>query len=382
MLKKNPGTTMALLVWLFCFFPGVAWAEMIDDVPDRIGIETASRDPVFHEFAVRGIRLVMNDQYRESIVLFDLLERLYPKHPAPHFLKSAALQHWMGSYRIKTFQDELEENVQCAIDEGNALLSENQDPWLYFYVGAAYGYRAFNRFRKHNWIGAYLDGKKGINHLHEALKRDPHIYDVYLGLGTYHYWRTAKSGFIRAIAFWIPDKRELGLNQLEFSSEHGQYSSDESNYALITAYFDHGDYEKSHEVLNRILSVRKPTLMDLYYQGRLFIKFQRWEEAESLFLNLLRRLEESEMAAVGYQAECKYWISLAMKEQNKTAVALELAQEAMALSETRNPEMELEGPFENFKEIHYQMKNLCWDLKGQGEYANAGKALPVKIFPH
>jgi tetratricopeptide (TPR) repeat protein len=280
----------------------------------------------------------------------------------------------MGSYRTKKFQKELEKNVQWAIHKGNALLSQNQDPWLFFYVGAAYGYRAFNRFREHDWIGAYLDAERGIKNLNEALKRDPHIYDVYLGLGTYHYWRTAKSGFIRLITFWIPDKRDLGLSQLRFSSEHGRYSSDESKYALITAYFDNGDYEKSHQVLNRILSAREPTLMDLYYQGRLSMKFQRWEEAETLFQDLLLRLERSEMASTGYQAECRYWIALAMKEQNRTEGALELAQEALALAEMREAELELEGPFENFNEIHHRLKDLCWDLKEQKGCVTVGKA--------
>jgi pentatricopeptide repeat protein len=263
------------------------------------------------------------------------------------------------------YQRELDENVQFAIEKGNHLLKKGKDPWVLFYVGASYGYRAFNRFRKHDWIGAYGDGKKGIKLLGEALKLDPKIYDVYLGLGSYHYWRTAKSDFIRIIAFWIPDKRELGLRQLEFSSLYGTYSRTEASYALINSLFDYGRYDKAHRILDRMISKKRDlTTTDLYYKGRLLIKDRNWNEAESTFRTLLGRIESNIGSSIGYRVECKYWIAYSLKEMGRRAEAYEITKEAFSQSDDRDVEKELEGPFENFKEIRKGLKTFLFELKG------------------
>jgi hypothetical protein len=66
------------------------------------------------------------------------------------------------------------------------LLKKEDDPWVYFYLGAAYGCRALNRFRKHNRIGSHFDAKKGVHHFQKALEEDPRLYDCHPGLGAYH----------------------------------------------------------------------------------------------------------------------------------------------------------------------------------------------------
>jgi pentatricopeptide repeat protein len=269
----------------------------------------------------------------------------------------------MNHYRVRKYQNQFVENVKLAIQKGEELLKTDSDPWVHFYVGAAYGYQAFNRFRKHEWIGAYLDSKKGVNHLKETLTLDKNVYDVYLAFGTYHYWRTAKSKFLRFIAFWIPDKRELGLRQLQFSVDHGQYSPFEASYALIAAYFDYGKYEEAYALLNRTIEKKiQPSLTDLYLTSRLFIKFERWQEAEDLLVDLVGRLESSKYPSVGYQVECKYWIAFILKAQKKTNEALTISEQALVQSEKRNPDLEVESTFENFQDIKNQLKTLVREL--------------------
>jgi tetratricopeptide (TPR) repeat protein len=212
-------------------------------------------------------------------------------------------------------------------------------------------------------IGAYLDSKKGVKHLKETLALDQNMYDVYLAFGTYHYWRTAKSKFLRFIAFWIPDKRELGLRQLQFSVDHGQYSPFEASYALIAAYFDYGMYESAYALLNRTIAKKaQPSFSDLYLKARLFIKFERLQEAENLLVDLLQRLETSKYPSVGYQVECKYWIAYILKVQEKTTEARTISEQALAQSEKRNADLEVESSFENFKDIKNNLKILVREL--------------------
>jgi tetratricopeptide (TPR) repeat protein len=274
----------------------------------------------------------------------------------------------MSLSRLNKFQEEFEKDIQLTIEKGHELLKRGNDPWVFFYLGAAYGYRAFNEFRKNNWIDSYFDAKKGVDSFEEALERDPKLFDVYLGLGSYHYWRTAKSNFLRLITFWIPDKRELGLRQIEFAFQHGSYSPDQAGYNLIAAYFDYGQYDKAMQILNRILEKKKTAgLSDLYYKGRLLIEFERWAEAESVFREILEHLENYKFASAGYKAECMFWIAALLTKQKKRSEALEFAEMSLAQSGERDADSELEGPFENFREIEDRLQRLHQYLTGEGE---------------
>jgi len=339
-------------------------SKTINEVPEVAPNAVTLACPIFHDSISQGISLIFDDRFEESIVIFDRLQQLYPNHPAPYFFRAVTYQKWMTTFRTKSLQKDLDENIQLAIDKGKKWLEKENDPWLHFYIGGAYGYRAFNRFSNHDWITAYFDSKKGVKHFEKALDKEPALYDVYLGLGSYHYWRTSKSKFLRLIAFWMKDTRDLGIRQLEFSRQHGLYASSEAGYNLIAAYVDNGQNEKAFKLLNSVMGERGvPNISDLYYEGRLLILFNRWEEAESNFRTILQRLEEKKMTTVGYIVECKYLIATSLKIQNRIYQALQLTEEALAQSEKWNIETELESPFESFSDLKNQLKDLHKELK-------------------
>jgi tetratricopeptide (TPR) repeat protein len=152
----------------------------------------------------------------------------------------------------------------------------------------------------------------------------------------------------------------LGLRQLEFVIDHGLYAPNQASYALVVSYFDHGQYEKAMNIYDRTIAKKRTlTFTDLYYKGRLLIKFRRWRKIESLFKIISRQLEKSGFVSVGYQVECKYWIAFALFNQNKFSEAQELIEDATAQSARRNPDLEVEGPFESFKEIKKRLGKLC-----------------------
>ncbi len=364
--SKSLGTNIFLRIIfsLTLIFSAGTGGELFagDDLPEVAPGEKAPIDSVFHEPLSRGLALVYSDRFEEANALFDSVKQLHPNHPAPYFYKAAVLQSWMSTYRFNKFQDELEENIQTAIEKGNELLKKQKDdPWLNFYVGAAYGYRAFYRFRSFNWIGAYMDGKKGVGNFKKAEKKDKRLYDVYLGFGTYHYWRTARSGFIRVVAFWMKDKRELGLKQMRFAIDHGQYCTDEALFGYFYSLFDYERYDEAEVALNEFLERSEgdpPILAARYFQGRLKAHNGSWIDTQSIFEEILTRIDAQPYRSVGFQVECKYWIARSMSETGRSAEALALTNEAIALSDTRNDDEELEGALNGFDEVKDWLKEL------------------------
>jgi|GEM_PF-323866 len=358
MIKISIVRYCALLLLLVSAFTFDALAK--DELPELPEGTRATKDSIFHDPLARGIQMVYEDRFAESIALFDSLQIHHPEHPAPYFYKAAAYQTWMTSFRFNKYQKELEENVQLAIETGDALLKENRDdPWLNFYIGAAYGYRAFFKLRSYNFIGAYRDGTKGINNFKTALEKDPELYDVYLGLGSYHYWRTARSKFIRVIAFWMRDKRELGLRQMQFSIDHGRYCPAEASLVLVTALYDNEKYEEAMAILQDFMQSSDVQVTSSWYMlGRLQIETENWGKAKSSFAEVLARLERNPDAAKGYKTECMYWIAYTEHQLGDAETALVTTEKALETAKLRNKDLELESQFESFNDIHSNLKKL------------------------
>lgn len=363
--------TLGLLALFFIALPGLARStDLSNIVPDVAHDAVAPPDTLFHAELSHALDLVFSDRYAEAIVYLDSLKQVHPHHPAPFFYTAAAYQSWMSAFRFNAFQDKLEENVQKAIDVGNELIERKDDPWLNFYVGAAYGYRAFFRFREHNWVGAYFDGNKGISNFKKSLEKLPELYDVYLGLGSYHYWRTAKSKFIKVVAFWMKDRRKLGLDQIQFAIDHGIYCPEEATYGLVVAYYDYGEFKKALALNDRLndthmLEKGQVFMSDLYMRGRLKAHFEEWDEVIVIFQEILDRLTRAEHQSVGYQVECKYWIARALFKTGEYHKSFAMTEDAMQQRQYRKKEVELENPIDSFDDIMKELEDLYDTLSKQ-----------------
>ncbi len=346
----------------FALFWGIFFSAALQAGNESPEIEAGERAPIdtlFHEPLTKGFGYISSNRYEDALALFDSLHKAFPEHPAPYLFAAITYQTWMLNFRFNEFQKQLDENVRLSIDKGNKMMEFDDNPRLNFYVASAYSFQALHSFRKHRWIGAYIAGRKAIGNYNRALKKMPNLYDCYLGLGSYHYWRTAKSKFIRIVAFWMRDRRELGLEQIKLSIDHGRYSPEEATYGLIIAYYDHGDYGQAL-ALNAVAMKldEPPSLGALYMRGRLMAHFERWPEVEEYYREILSRLIDQPYQSIGYQVECKYWICEALKAQNRLAEAYELAGQALVQSRSRKKNSELENPLENFEVIRKRLEKL------------------------
>ena len=326
-------------------------------------------DPLFHQPLSRGITLVYADRFAESLALFDSLSQAHPRHPGPPFYKAAVYQTWMISYRFNGFAHELEASVQEAIEKAEILLAESDDPWLMFYSAGAYGYRAFYKFRRYNWLGAYRDSRKSLKHLKAGLSLEPNLYDAYLALGAYHYWSTAKSKVLRLLTFWMKDRRDQGLAELELAMAHSRYARQEARLVLVTALFDYGQYQRGLDVLELgAAPLEQQINSELYLRGRLLEKLDRHLEAQPVFQRLLVRLEAKEYAGLGYQIECKYRLARIKVKQNQLVAARALAAEALAMCDRRDGDKELESDLIGFDQIKAELEELHRELSEGGRY--------------
>jgi tetratricopeptide (TPR) repeat protein len=322
--------------------------------------ELSRVDSTFDTALTRILHLSESGRYDAAFAVCDSLRQALPDHPGPYLTTAGVYVSWMQSYRLNDFQSEVDDNAQRAIDTGTQLLASKPDALLSFYVGSAYGYRALSRLRRHNWIGALLDGRRSNEHLKTAVKLDPQLYDAYFALGGYHYWRTARSTFIRSVAFWMPDRRELGLQQMQLAVDHGRYVQTSALHGLALARLDAGDIDGALVANTQVIAmVDPPTNGSLYTRGRLLAQLQDWPGVEQTFTRLLARLTPR---SVGYQVECMYWIARALTAQGRPDEARKLVDAAWEQNARRQAEEEIESALESYDTILQWLQALTDSL--------------------
>ena len=81
------------------------------------------------------------------------------------------------------------------------------------YLGHQAAYRSLYEARFGSRFSALTYGLKAKGFYRDGLAADSALYDLYLGLGSYHYWKSAKAGILRTAGIFNDDK-EKGISEI------------------------------------------------------------------------------------------------------------------------------------------------------------------------
>jgi len=261
----------------------------------------------------RGIARVYNERFDAALTTFDSVIQIDPSSPRGYFFVAAAYSNLTGDYRNLSYESKFQERVNEAIEIGEAKdKSGTATAEDLFYYGGAVGYRGIYRSFTGDWIGAFKDGLKGRSLLKRSFEADSTNKDIYLGLGTYDYWRSAMT----KILWWLPffsDKRQKGIDETLIASEHGKFAGIEAKYALMRIYFNYKKFDKLFELWeNKLKGVNPTDPFSNYWLGQAYLETEQFDKALQSFETVLNVYLESPYYDQGGEMECRYYIGLAL----------------------------------------------------------------------
>lgn len=230
----------------------------------------------------RGIELTINNRFDEAIALYRQLIEIYPRQPIGYFYTAATLQAKMLDAEDYSEQDEFYRLSDLAIRHAKELRRTGKATgWTVFYEGSAYLYRSFMDSKKGKWFAAYKDAKRGVGRLEEAVALDSSLYDAYLGLGSFKYWKSAKANFLLWLPF-ISDERKTGIEMIRQSIAKGTFTYWIARDQLSWVLMDAGNYPEAMQIAREN--------SEAYPESRFF----KWTLVEAAYrshdLNLCYRL--------------------------------------------------------------------------------------------
>lgn len=80
--------------------------------------------------------------------------------------------------------------------------------------GSTFFFISFLEARQKNWFTAFRNARSGAASLETLLKIDSTVYEAYIALGAYKYWKSVRSGILGKVGIFR-DERQLGISMLQ-----------------------------------------------------------------------------------------------------------------------------------------------------------------------
>lgn len=274
------------------------------------------------------------------------MERLYPKSPVGPFFHSAVLHSIMLDYedydRVKEFKQAVDRTIALA---GSALRQNPHNAWAHFFLGGGYAYLAFYYGKHGHYVHAFSTGLRAISALQHALDADSTIYDAYLGIGTYKYYRSKYAGFLTRLPF-VKDEREEGIRMVRLAAEKGKFSKYPAINNLAWILASEERYEEANRVARRALDAYPESRFFLWTVAATSRLSGDWGDALKQYQHLMASFRQenrltpyNELVIRTRTAECYAKVGQWSKseEQRKLATAIHLSKD-----EKRRAEKHLE----------------------------------------
>ncbi len=232
-----------------------------------------------------------------------------PDDPRAHFYLAATLNSRMTHFENQAdaglFEQSIDQTIRLVEQHLGApdSLTSAEHAELLFYLASAYGYRAYFQGRSGAWLPALSNGIKANNLFNDAVEIDSTMYDAYLGMGTFKYWRYSKLAFISWLPF-IPDDREEGIALIRKCIAHHTRSQYLAMHQLTYILVDYGATEEA-VTLGRKLVQRYPESQFMWWAAaRAYEKNGDYIPAVSAYKRLLELLENDPKANPDHIVKC------------------------------------------------------------------------------
>jgi tetratricopeptide (TPR) repeat protein len=242
-------------------------------------------DPALDSIVVKGIDCILKQEYRRADSLFcDVINR-YPNHPVGFLYRAAVMQAYTVDFDVPIEEKIFDSLLEC----GRNAASHVPSPWREYFLSTADSYEAYDRVEGRDWLGGLRKGIASVSVFEELVEKDSSFYDAYIGIGTYYYWSSRKTEFIRWLPF-VKDNRKLGIRMLKAGAERSEYNRFTAISALVSIYLDAGNYQQAEEWSRRGL--------DSYPENRIFLwglataldRQKRYSDAVLAYVNLLENI--------------------------------------------------------------------------------------------
>lgn len=257
--------------------------------------------PVFMDSLFQAaIVATVNQDYERALIAISEAIGHDPEEPLGHLFRAATLQSRMLDYENDADEAAFIKSLKSCRQLAEKKLRKNsKNAQAHFALGSAYGYEAFYVGKKKRyWEAAHL-GWKTIQHLETAIALDPEMYDAYLAIGTYKYYRSKMK------LFFLGDESAEGLALVRKAAVHGKYSNYAAINGLTWMLLDENRAEEAYALSDSVLQKFPGSRFFLWGAAESAARLQKFARARACYLQIMSSLEQEQKLSPYLEAVCR-----------------------------------------------------------------------------
>ena len=269
------------------------------------------------QFIVEIQSLIFNDQFDEADSVSLMRCQADPSDPTPFLFRATALMARMAAEEensdgqlLKELLDSVDVLTALWIDSSDA----NTSAWMCLYRGHTRAYRSLWESRFGSFFSAVRIGLSSSGEYQKGFDYDSHLVDLYAGLGAYHYWKSAKAGFLRWIGVFKNEKKK-GLDELYLAADSSVVHRESARSSLIWIWFDQKQYDSAVAIAREFITAYPDGTTFYWPVAQAFYKQERYDSAVFAFEQIRSRLTKRpgnffNLIECDYHiAKCYSWLS-------------------------------------------------------------------------
>lgn len=269
---------------------------------------------------------LFNDQFEEALALCSLVIQAEPSSPSGYSLLAGTMMARMTDREEDLYGQQFERLIDTTIILAENRITElphEQAAWTCLWLGNAYAYQALYESRFGSLYNAMKSGMKAREIFARGVELDSTNKDLLAGLGSYHYWKSAKAGFLRWIGLFKNEK-ERGQQELREAFASGSLYAESARRAMLWIWLDQKQYDSVVTLAREIWNRYPEGKSVLWPLAEALTKLDRHDEAVTVYLALRTELA-TDPGNYYNLIECDYALCECYRNLSDDALAGKLA---------------------------------------------------------
>lgn len=271
---------------------------------------------------------LLNDRFARANQRLDAIVQQSPDEPLGYVFKAAVLLGEMTDAEAKLHTELFTKYIDTVLSLTDSIPKDmpgRQAAWYHLCRGHAFAYKSLWESRFGGMTSAISLGFKAKGAYEDGLERDSALYDLYGGLGMYHYWKSAKAGILRWIGIFKNDKKK-GIRELYLTLDSSAISSATARNALLWIWMDKKAYDSVVTIADELLAEYPDGKLFLWPKAEAYFEMEMYDSSLAVYETLRVRLAENPGNYFNL-IDCDYRIGrcyekLKEKEQLRDAAAI------------------------------------------------------------
>jgi tetratricopeptide (TPR) repeat protein len=174
--------------------------------------------PEFDSLIMQGIHDSYEEHYVEAEKKFRRAIELEPGDPAPYLFLTALYGLYMADFSTDTIVEKFYAYSDTTVFTAMKKIEEgDSSAQVHLWLAGGYGARAFYKVWNKQIVSGISDGIKSIKEFYATLEKDSTVYDAYIGVGCYDYFKHRLLSYVP----WAENSE--WEDEIELASGKGRY---------------------------------------------------------------------------------------------------------------------------------------------------------------